>query len=56
LNLLREHPQGTLNVLTVRKLVRRPKELLLLVVELSPQKKLNNFEIVIPLWTPESIT
>ena len=36
LNLLREHLQGTLNVLTIRKLVRRPKELLLLVVELLP--------------------
>jgi hypothetical protein len=55
LNLLGEHPQGTPNVLTVRKPVGRPKELLLLVVELLPREKLNNFEIVIPSRTPESI-
>jgi hypothetical protein len=55
LNLLGEHLQGTPNVLTVRKLVGRPKELLLLVVELLPQEKLNNFEIVIPSQTPKSI-
>jgi hypothetical protein len=36
LNLLGEHLQGTPNVLTVRKLVGRLKELLLLVVELLP--------------------
>jgi hypothetical protein len=36
LNLLGEHLQGTPNVLTVHKLVRRLKELLLLVVELLP--------------------
>jgi len=36
LNLLGEHLQGTLNVLIVRKLVGRLKELLLLVVELPP--------------------
>jgi hypothetical protein len=34
LNLLGKHLQGTPNVLTVHKPVRRPKELLLLVVEL----------------------
>jgi hypothetical protein len=55
LNLLGEHLQGTPNVLTVHKLVGRPKELLLLVVELLPQEKLNNFEIVIPSQTPKSI-
>jgi hypothetical protein len=36
LNLLREHLQGTPNVLTVCKPVRRLKELLLLIVELLP--------------------
>ena len=36
LNLLEEHLQGTPNVLTVHKLVRRLKELLFLVVELLP--------------------
>jgi hypothetical protein len=36
LNLLGEHLQGTLNVLTVYKLVERLKELLLLVIELLP--------------------
>ena len=36
LNLLGEHPQGTPNVLAVRKLVGRPKEPLLPVVELPP--------------------
>jgi len=55
LNLLGEHLQGTPNVLTIRKPVGRPKELLLLVVELPPQEKLNNFEIVIPSRTPKSI-
>jgi hypothetical protein len=55
LNLLGEHLQGTPNVLTVHKPARRPKELLLLVVELLPQEKLNNFKIVIPLQTPKSI-
>ena len=55
LNLPGEHPQGTPNVLTVRKPVGRPKEPLLPVVELPPREKLNNFEIVIPLQTPESI-
>jgi len=54
LNLLREHLQGTPNVLTVHKPVGRPKELLLLVVELPPREKLNNFEIVIPSRTPET--
>jgi hypothetical protein len=49
LNLLGEHLQGTLNVLTIHKLIRRPKELLLLIVDLPPKEKLNNFEIVIPL-------
>jgi Reverse transcriptase (RNA-dependent DNA polymerase) len=55
LNLPGEHPQGTPNVLTVRKPVGRPKEPLLPVVDLPPREKLNNFEIVIPLRTPESI-
>ena len=36
LNLLEEHLQGTLNILAVCKLVRRPKEPLLLVVKLLP--------------------
>src|SRR5947207_1818843 len=36
LNLPREHPQGTPNVLTVRKPIRRPKEPLLPVMELPP--------------------
>ena len=54
LNLLGEHLQGTPNVLTVRKPIGRPKELLLPVVELPPQEKLNNFEIVIPSQKPES--
>jgi len=36
LNLPGEHPQGTPNVLTVRKLVGRPKEPLLPIVELPP--------------------
>jgi hypothetical protein len=37
LNLLREHLQSIPNVLTIRKLVRRPKEeLLLLIVDLLP--------------------
>jgi hypothetical protein len=56
LNLLREHLQGTSNVLTVHKLIGRPKELLLLIVDLPPKEKLNNFEIVIPLQMPESTT
>ena len=54
LNLLGEHPQGTPNVLTVRKPIGRPKELLLPVVELPPREKLNNFKIVIPSQKPES--
>ena len=45
LNLLGEHPQGTPNVLTVRKPIGRPKEPLLPIVELPPREKLNNFEI-----------
>src|SRR5437016_5545872 len=49
LNLLGEHPQGTPNVLTIHKPIRRPKELLLPTVDLPPQKKLNNFDIVISL-------
>jgi hypothetical protein len=36
LNLLGEHLQGTPNVLTVHKPIGRPKELLLLVIELLP--------------------
>jgi hypothetical protein len=56
LNLLGEHLQGTLNVLTIHKLIKRPKELLLLIVNLPPKEKLNNFEIVILLQTPKSIT
>jgi hypothetical protein len=38
LNLLEEHLQSTLNVLTIRKLVKRPKEpeLLLPIVDLPP--------------------
>jgi len=54
LNLLGEHLQGTPNVLTVHKPVRRLKELLLLVVKLLPQEKLNNFKIVIPLRIPKT--
>jgi hypothetical protein len=54
LNLLGEHLQGTPNVLATRKLAKRPKEPLLQVVDLPPQEKLNNFEIVIPLQTPEN--
>src|SRR5438046_10256492 len=54
LNLLGEHPQGTPNVLTVRKPIGRPKEPLLPVMELPPQEKLNNFEIIIPSQKPES--
>ncbi len=56
LNLPGEHPQGTPNVLTVRKPIGRPKELLLPTVDPPPREELNNFEIVIPLRTPESIT
>ena len=55
LNLLGEHPQGTPNVLTVRKPIGRPKELLVPIVDLPPLEKLNNFEIVIPLRTPKDI-
>ena len=54
LNLPGEHPQGTPNVLTIRKPIGRPKELLFPIVDPPPQEKLNNFEIVIPLRTPES--
>ena len=54
LNLPGEHPQGTPNVLTIHKPIGRPKELLLPIVDLPPQEKLNNFKIVIPLQTPES--
>jgi hypothetical protein len=56
LNLPGEHPQGTPNVLAVRKPVGRPKEPLLPVVELPPREKLNNFEIVILLRTLENTT
>ena len=56
LNLPGEHPQGTPNVLTVRKPIGRLKELLLPIIDLPPKEKLNNFEIVIPLRTPESTT
>ena len=56
LNLLGEHPQGTPNVLTVRKPIGRLKELLLPIIDLPPKEKLNNFEIVIPLQTPKSTT
>ncbi len=48
--------QSTLNVLTIYKLIRKLKELLLLIVDLLPYKELNNFKIVIPLRTPKSIT
>src|SRR5436189_2080463 len=54
LNLPGEHPQGTPNVLTICKPIGRPKELLLPIMDLPPQEKLNNFKIVIPLQTPES--
>jgi hypothetical protein len=56
LNLLGKHLQGTPNVLTIHKLIRRLKELLLLIVDLPLKEKLNNFEIVILLQTPKSIT
>ena len=49
LNLSEEHPQGTPNVLTICKPIGRPKEPLLPTVDLPPQEKLNNFDIVIPL-------
>ena len=49
LNFLKEYLQGTLNVLTIWKLVRRPKEPSYLIVKLPLPKKLNNFKIVIPL-------
>ena len=59
LNLLGEHPQGILNVLAVRKPARRlasppvgPQVPTIPTVELSPCKKLNNFEIVIPARSP----
>jgi len=55
LNLLGEYLQGTPNVLTVCKPIGRPKELPLPTVDLPPQEKLNNFDIVIPLQTPEGI-
>jgi hypothetical protein len=56
LNLLREHLQSTSNVLTIHKLIRKPKELLLLIIDLPLKKKLNNFEIVISLQMSKSIT
>jgi hypothetical protein len=56
LNLPGEYLQGTPNILTVYKLIRRPKELLIRTVELSLREKLNNFEIVIPLQIPEGLT
>jgi hypothetical protein len=49
LNFLRKHLQSTLNVLTIHKLIRKLKELLLLIIDLLPCKELNNFKIVIPL-------
>jgi len=54
LNLPGEYLQDTSNILTVRKLIERPKELIP-VVELPFREKLNNFKIVIPLQKPESI-
>jgi hypothetical protein len=56
LNLLGEHLQGTPNVLTIHKLIKRLKELLLSIVDLPPKEKLNNFKIIIPLQTPKSTT
>jgi hypothetical protein len=56
LNLLREHLQSTLNVLTIYKLIRRLKELLLLIIDLPFKKKLNNFKIVILLQMLKSTT
>ncbi len=49
LNLLRKHLQSTFNVLTIHKLIRRLKKLLLPTIDLLPYKELNNFKIVIPL-------
>jgi hypothetical protein len=56
LNLPGENPQGTPNILTVRRPIGRPKEPLIPTVELPPREKLNNFEIVIPLRKPEDLT
>jgi hypothetical protein len=56
LNLPEKYLQNIFNILTVYKPVRRPKELPIPTVELLLRKKLNNFEIVIPLQIPESLT
>jgi hypothetical protein len=56
LNFLEENLQSIPNVFTVYKPIGRPKGLLIPTVELPPQEKLNNFEIVIPLQIPEGLT
>jgi hypothetical protein len=56
LNFLGKYLQSTSNIFTVYKLIGRPKGLLIPTVELLLQEKLNNFEIVILLQIPESLT
>jgi hypothetical protein len=56
LNFPEEYLQDTPNILTIYKPIGRSKQLLIPIVELFPQEKLNNFEIVIFLQIPEGFT